>query len=142
MKKFGLFIIIIIIILCIITYVYFQYKTNYQNTQMKNVSFEKYLDKEISCSELTSAINRAIDQNNKNKVEKDEQGFYKENDENSIKIQIKMTDNNKTYDMESIYNGGIDNFMYYYQQIKFKCTKIQYHEKTKLVSYLYFEQIT
>ena len=31
--------------------------------------------------------------------------------------------------------------MQLYNQIKFKCTKLEYHEKTQLVSYMYFEEV-
>ena len=141
MKKITIIIVLIVIALCMITYVFMQYKINYQNIKTQNLEFEKYLDKEITYSELTTAINRAVDKNFRNDVEEDSQGFFKENDTNSIKIKIMMTDNDKTYEMESIYNGGMENFLYYYRQIKFKCTKIEYHQKTKLISKVYFEQV-
>ena len=141
MKKFITIIIIFIAILCMIFYGYLQYRVKYQNIKTQNVYFETYLNKEVSCFELTSIINKAIDRNYQNNVKKDEQGFYKQNDTNSIAIQVKMTDNDKTYNMESFYNGGMENFIQYYRSINFKCTKIEYHKKTKLISYLYFEQI-
>ena len=53
-----------------------------------------------------------------------------------------MTDNDTIYPMEVFANGGIQNFMEYYNMIQFKCTDIQYHEQTKLVKSLVFEQIT
>ena len=34
-----------------------------------------------------------------------------ENDTNSIKIDIKMLDTDKTYDMETLYSGGMDKFV-------------------------------
>lgn len=141
MKKFITIIIIFIAILCMIFYGYLQYRVKYQNIKTQNVYFETYLNKEVSCFELTSIINKAIDRNYQNNVKKDEQGFYKQNDTDSIAIQVKMTDNDKTYNMESFYNGGMENFIQYYRSINFKCTKIEYHKKTKLISYLYFEQI-
>ena len=141
MKKFITIIIIFIAILCMIIYGYLQYRVKFQNIKTQNVYFETYLNKEVSCFELTSIINKAIDRNYQNNVKKDEKGFYKQNDTDSIAIQVKMTDNDKTYDMESFYNGGMENFIQYYRLINFKCTKIKYHEKTKLISYMYFEQI-
>ena len=52
-----------------------------------------------------------------------------------------MTDNEETYRAEIFYNNGIDQFMEFYSDIKFKCSKIEYHEKTGKIKYLYFEQI-
>ncbi len=43
--------------------------------------------------------------------------------------------------MESIYNLGIEEFVKYYSKRKFKCTDIKYHNKTKNISYLKFEEI-
>ena len=83
-----------------------------------------------------------IDNNKKNGVQQDEKGIYINNQENSINIQIEITDNDTLYDMETLYNGGMENFVKYYNKIKFKCTKIEYHPKTKRISYLYFEQIS
>ena len=141
MKKFITIIIIFIAILCMIIYGYLQYRVKFQNIKTQNVYFETYLNKEVSCFELTSIINKAIDRNYQNNVKKDEKGFYKQNDTDSIAIQVKMTDNDKTYDMESFYNGGMENFIQYYRLINFNCTKIQSHEKTKLINYMYLEQI-
>ena len=53
-----------------------------------------------------------------------------------------MKDNDSIYQMETIYNGGIQNFINYYSNIKFKCVDIQYHNATGKVKYMLFEQIT
>lgn len=55
--------------------------------------YETYLNKEVSGRDLTTAVNRAVDNNEKNKVSKDEKGFYIGNDINSIIIEIKISDN-------------------------------------------------
>ena len=83
-----------------------------------------------------------MDNNKKNKIEKDKKGKYIENDTNSIKIEIQILDNEKTYEMETLYNGGMDKFVQFYGQIRFKCTKIEYHKATNRIRYLLFEQIT
>ena len=36
----------------------------------------------------------------------------------------------------------MDKFVQYYNQIKFKCTKIEYHKSTDKVKYMLIEQIT
>ena len=91
--------------------------------------------------DLASVINKAVDKNTKNGIAKDEKGFFIQNDENSIEIEIYIKDNETTYKMESFYNSGTDQFLVYYGNIQFKCSKIEYHEKTGRVSYLLFEQL-
>lgn len=138
----------ILIILCaviILLFIFWRYYINYQaelrETQTFNSEYEIYLDKEIYGTELTSIINKAVNNNEKNGVEKDEQGYYISNDENSINIDILIIDNDTTYKMETFYNSGITRFVENYSYILFKCTKIDYNKNGKL-SYMLFEQIT
>lgn len=142
MKKISIFFIIVIIIICIIFGVYINYKTNYNMLKKANLEFEKYLNKEIHGSDLITVINKAINNNEKNKIEKNSKGIYLDNNYNSISIEIKMTDNDIIYKMETIYNGGIQNFVNYYRNIKFKCIEIKYHSSTNRIKYLLFVQIT
>ena len=53
-----------------------------------------------------------------------------------------MLDNDKTYTMETLYSGGMDKFVQYYNEIQFKCTNLEYHKTTNKVKYMLFEQIT
>ena len=142
MKKFVVFLIIVIIIVCIISYMYLNSIAARNIAISENKSYESYIDREIFGSTLASVINKAVSDNQKNNVEKDSKGFYKGNDENSIKIQVKITDNDTLYDMETFYNGGMENFIKYYNQIKFKCTDVEYHKNTNKLKYMLFEQIT
>ena len=82
------------------------------------------------------------DSNKRNEVQINNKGIYLNNNENSISIEIKMKDNDSIYKMETIYNGGIQNFINYYSNIKFKCVDIEYHNSTDKVKYMLFEQIT
>jgi len=142
MKKLTIFFLIIIIIIVGISYLYLNYKSNYYNLKKNNKQFEVYYDKEVYGAEIATIINKAIDNNEKNEVQKDNKGKYIDNNENSIKIDIKMLDNDETYQMETLYAGGMDRFVQYYNQIKFKCTKIEYHTATNKVKFMLFEQIT
>lgn len=142
MKKVAIFFLIIIIILCGISYVYLNYKSEYRKSQKANLEFEKYLNEEIYGIDLATVINRAIDNNEKNEVKKNNKSIYLNNNTNSISIEIKMIDNDTIYQMETIYNKGIQNFINYYGKIKFKCVEIKYHDSTKKVKYMLFEQIT
>lgn len=142
MKKVAIFFIIIILIICAIFAMYISYKANYNISKKSNLSFEKYLNEEVYGSELATVINRAIDRNEKNEVEKNNKGIYQNNDTNSINIEIKMLDDDTIYQMETFYRGGIQNFINYYSNIKFKCVDIKYHSSTNQVKYMLFEQTT
>lgn len=142
MKKIALFFLIIVIIVVGISYMYLNYKSNYNTAKRENQKFESYYNQEIEGAELATIINRAVNENNINEIEKDNKGKYIDNDNNSINIDIKMLDNDETYNMETLYNGGIDKFVQYYSKIKFKCTDIKYHKSTNKVKYMLFEQIT
>ena len=47
----------------------------------------------------------------------------------------------KVITMERINNVGIEKFWSNYGALSFKCTKIEYHEKTHRVKYMYFEEV-
>ena len=141
MKKIAVFFLIIIIVVVAIAYLYLNYKINYNQVKQENSYFESYLDKEIYGTELTTIINKAIDKNTQNNVDKDKKGFYIDNEINSINIDIKILDNDKTYKMETFFMGEMKNFVQYYGDVKFKCEKVEYHKNTGKVKYIIFKQI-
>ncbi len=142
MKKTILIIIcIVIVIVSIFGTKYLNYRDEKRQIKQENLEYEMYLDKEVSGRELTTAINRAVNNNEKNNVSKDEKGFYIQDDNNSIIIETKISDNDTVYKMETLYNGGMPTFIQYYGDIYFKCTKIDYNTKGK-VCYIIFEQMT
>lgn len=142
MKKFIIFLVVILIIIATISYIYLNYKVSYDIAKKENYQFESYYNQEIFGPDVATVINKAVDKNSTNNISKDNKGNFIENDTNSIKIDIKFLDDDKTHKMEEIFNNGIGTFMQYYSQIKFKCTKIEYHRTTKKVRYMLFEQIT
>jgi len=142
MKKLALFFLAIIIVISTISYIYLAYLDNYNKSQKENLKFEKYLSGEITGTDLATLINKAVDSNIQNNVEKDKIGKYIDNNENSINIDIKFTDNDSTYNIEKIYNSGISEFFQYYSDIGFKCIKKEYHKKTNRIKYMLFEQTT
>lgn len=142
MKNIAIFFTIIIIVICGISYLYLHYKAEYNMSKKANLEFVKYLNEEVYGTDLATIINRAVDSNEKNNVVKNNKGIYLNNDTNSISIEIKMTDNDSIYQMETIYKNGIQNFINYYSNIVFKCVEIKYHNSTNKVRYMLFEQIT
>ena len=140
MKKIFIFLAIVLVIVAIVSFQYISYKNEYNIIQNENAEFEEYNDKEVYGLKVGTMINKAVDKNTKNKIEKDDNGNFIQNDSNSIEIEIYMTDNETTYKMETIYNSGTEQFVQYYGNIKFKCSKIEYQEKTGKIKYLLFEQ--
>ncbi len=142
MKKIAIFLLIIISIVSTISYLYLNSISNQRIAQKENIKFEIYKDEEITGAEVTTLINKAINSNQQNEVEKDKKGRYIDNETNSINIDIKFIDDDVTYNIEKIYNNGMDKFLTYYRDIKFKCVDVQYHDKTQKIKYMLFEQIT
>lgn len=142
MKK-NLFIItgIFVITMAILAFIYFNYQKSLILAQNANREYEYYTTNNISGSELMTLINKVSDKNQKNGLEKDKNNRYIQNDTNSIKIEIKFLESNKTFEMESISNLGSESFVKNYNKLEFKCTKTEYHEKTKNIKYMLFEQI-
>lgn len=141
MKKIAMFFFIIIIIVAAITYMFLVNKANYNNTQRENREYENYYNKELLGNELTTIINRAINNNKLNEVQTDNKGKFIDNQTNSIHIEVKIIDNDTTYTMEQLYIGDMSNFVKFYSEITFKCTKMEYHKNNK-IKYMLFEQIT
>lgn len=139
--------IIIILISCVIISIsvfyvkYIDYKAQKNEIKKENLEYEQFTQKLIDGRKLTTIINKAVNNNEKYFVSKDTQGFYIKDDKNSINIDIKIIDNNTTYKMETIYNGGMENFAEYYGSINFECSNIDYNSLGK-VSYMCFEQKT
>lgn len=142
MKRIIILLSIVIIVIVLVAVNYINYKTDYKNIQKYNLEFEENYQKEIYGIDLTTIINKVINNNEKNNVEIGQYKKYEDNGTNSINIDIKMLDIDEVYSMETFYRGGIEQFVQHYGNIKFKCTQIKYHKQTGKVSYLYFEQIS
>lgn len=132
---------IIFIVICIISATIINIQAENNAINKENLEYEKYLNKEILGTEVATLISKVVDQNEKNNVQKDEKGYYIDNNQNSIKIDLKMTTIDKTYPMEEIYNNKITNFVQNFNLIKFKCTSIEYHKNTGKVSKMIFEEL-
>lgn len=109
--------------------------------KQENSKYEYYLNRTIYGTEVATIINKAINQNENNQVQKDEKKHYIENNENSIKIEIKMLTTGKTYPMEEIYNNDMTQFVQNFNFIQFKCTKLEYHKSSGKVKKLLFEEV-
>lgn len=142
MKK--LLVILILLFLIIIFSIYALFinnKAELNSLRNYNREYEEYIDKTIYGTELATLINKVTNLNENNKIKKDENNHYIENEENSIKIEITMLLTEKTYPMEEIYNSNTADFVKYFNLEKFKCKKIEYHNKTGKISKMLFEQV-
>lgn len=142
MKKAFLLItaIILIIIFCILGYI-LQKRSEINEINYYNKQYQIYLNKEVYGTEVATIINKAIEQNEENEISKDENGYYIENDTNSIKINLKMITIDQTYPMELIYSNNMQEFVKNFSIVLFKCTNIEYHKQTGKISKITFEQI-
>ena len=123
---------LVVIVITIVCVKYYANVNEYNKILKENAEYEEYKEKEIYGIELATLINKTIDKNTKN-----------ENKEDYIPIEIDIyiSDNETTYKMEIFYNAGMEQFIQYYGNIKFKCSNIQYAKSTKKIQYLLFEQI-
>ena len=142
MKKLLFFLAIVLISIVIIVSKYYTYKNKYSEINSYNSQYEKYSNSEISGIDLTTVINKAVDSNERNFVDKDDSGNYIENDTNSINIDVKITDLDEDIilPMETIYDGGMSRFIEFYDSVNFKCTEVKYNSEKK-ICYMLFEQI-
>ena len=132
---------IFFIIICITCTILINLRAEKSQIKKENMEYEKYLDKQILGTELATLISKVIDKNEKNNILKDGKGYYINNGQNSIKIDLKMNTIDKTYPMEEIYNNKITLFVENFNFINFKCINLEYHEKTGKVSKLVFEEL-
>lgn len=142
MKKFlAILLVIMLVVVAIIVYKYNSYKSNLLATKKLNEEYETFTNNDILGTSLITIINKAIDSNEKNNIKKDNNKFYIENDNTSIKIEVKFTESELVFPMERIGNIGSEQFIKNYGVMSFKCTKKEYHEKSKNIKYMLFEQI-
>jgi uncharacterized protein YxeA len=142
MKKIIICILsIFLIVICIVVYGVYQKNENTAQIGVDNKTYESYENKEVLGTDIISIINKATDSNEKNDIKIGEDGNYIDNGKNSIRIEIKFLELDKVITMERINNVGIEKFWSNYGALSFKCTKIEYHEKTHRVKYMYFEEV-
>ena len=144
MKKILIILLILSIILVVGVYSAYRYRTNVYQIQKQNREYEQYYNINVLGTELISIINKTIDLNTKNNITKDDKGYFVDNGENSIKINVefKYKNDTKTISMEEIASTGAESFVKVYSTANFKCTKIEYHEKTHNVKNVTFEEVS
>lgn len=142
MKKTLLIICILFLIIMLILFMNLK-QVQKQNRELQkfNSEYEFYNREDLCGVDITTVINKAVDNNEKYEVKKDENDYYVPNEENSIKIYIKLINNEKTYEMERIKQIGLESFVEFFGEVDFKCTDIEYHEKSGKISNMTFESL-
>ena len=88
MKKIIAFITLVTITLILLAIKYYNFKDEYSKIKEINAQYESYYQKEIYGTDVATIVNRAVNDNENNNVKKDSNGFYIENNTNSIKVEI------------------------------------------------------
>ena len=104
------------------------------------------MNKDIYGTDVITLINKAIDNNKKNNIHQDEKGYFIENEDDSLIIELVMITNEekektKTYKMETISKAGVEAFISNFNTAKFKITEIKYHKKTNKLKYIQISQL-
>ena len=140
MKKSLYMIIIFFIIIIGLTLIFINnIQSVYKENQKENYVYAKYLNKEVMGTDVATLINRAVDNNEKYNIQKDDKGNYIDDDKYCIKIFVKLQTDGKYYNMETIYSNNVAEFVKNFNLEDFKCTDITYHNSTKRVATVYFE---
>lgn len=137
------FIIILIILVVSSIGIFINYKErSIQQIDLKNfnLQYEEYNKENLNGLDVTTVMNKAITNNEKYGISKDENGLYILDDEYSIEIYVTMIINNTTYRMEKFSGADINtNFVRYFGEVSFRCTEVKYHEKTGRIASMTFE---
>ena len=130
------------VFIIVLSLVFMNIKTiekNKAEAQKFNSVYEEYNKENLNGLDITTVINKAINNNEKYGIDKDENEIYINDDEYCIKIYIKMIIDEQTYPMERLVTVGMDSFIEYFGSVEFKCTDIKYHSKNGRVSEMTFE---
>ena len=142
MKKNIFFGLLLVIVILVIFLVFFTVnistiKKNEREVKAFNSQYEEYNKTEVNGLDVTTLINKAVSHNEKKYIQKDDKGFYEDDED---RIEIYVTFNGNDYRMERINKLGIESFIEYFGSVKFNCTDIQYHD-SGYISSMTFEAV-
>lgn len=137
MKKIGILICtLVIVIVAVIGVNIYSYNERLKATEKNNKNYQSYYNVEVLGSDVGSLINKILDTNSKNNIQKDENGK-----EISISVTIKFLELDKNISIEAIEKQGVDRFIKNFGAETFKCTEIEYYPNAKSVKSMHFEQV-
>jgi len=141
MKKSFLIVIVLLAILGGVCYYLSQAQIANNSRIEENAYYTNMLDKTVTGSDIATVINKVMDTNESNEVAVDENGYYEDNGENSIIVYINFKNSDTTFRGEQFFKTGVVTFVEYYSTANFKCTNIEFHESTKKVKNIHFEEM-
>lgn len=143
-KRFFTILLVLTMLTLIASYFVYSYRSSKIESQKINDEYSSYYNKQMLGTELISIINRTIDINQKNEIDRDNNNYYIDNGENSIKVYVNFIYKNdiKTITMEDIEKSGTEEFVKRYSTASFKCTNVEYHDKSKNVKSITFDEIS
>lgn len=140
-KPLIVLITIFIVAVIIVTVIINTKQDNIKAIKQFNDSFEQYIGKQIYGTEVTTVISKAIKNNENHNIQKDENGYYINDNKYCIKVELNMITVEKTYQMEQLYKAGLTEFVKNFNVITFECTNIEYHNQTGRISKIVFTQL-
>ncbi len=146
MKKYFILVLNLLIIVSAIVVININNNNKAEKEKQNyNSEFEFYNKEYVLGTDITTIINKAIDQNIKHNVQKDSSGFFINNNTNSIHINVlfdEITDNSNTYKMEELEKKGLEKFNSLFGNSYYKCLEVTYHESTGLIESMTFRATT
>lgn len=148
MKKIIFFIIMILILILVMVIVGISNNNaKERERQAFNIQFENYSEKIMYGADVLTIINKAIDNNTEYEIKKDEEGFYIEDNEHSLKVELVLLSKNnegkieeKTHQMETLEKVGLNGFISNFGLTSFECSNIEYNN-LKRVSKITVKQL-
>jgi len=145
MKKWVALICLLFVIIVLIIAINFKNADKQRLEVAKfNLTYEEYNTSNLNGLDIITIINKAVNNNEKYNISKNEEDIYIPDENNSIKIYVIFITEDlekKEFGMEIINSLGMHPFIENFGEVKFDCTDIQYHGKTGRVSELTFKAI-
>jgi uncharacterized protein YxeA len=141
MKKVIIFLILVLIVIASIFFGWYNNNVQALNEINKfNLEYENKTEGNITGVDLTTLLNKSIDNNERYSVERNSDGTFEDDGKYSIKIYVQLVADESYFPMEALEQSekGINGFTSAYGAAIFKCQKKEYHTNGR-ISELYFE---
>ncbi len=126
--------VVILIILTTVFLVQINSMRNIKDTHDREMDFFlEYEDKSFNVDNFISIMNKAIDNNEKYDIKLNDKNEYIEDNKYSIKVYLKLDDNEKLVPMEYLMfseKGGARNIERMFSNISYKYQEIKYHKNS------------
>lgn len=140
MKKILISILIVFILIIIVVTLNISNNVTKLNTISSfNKGFENYKDKTLYGADVLTIINKAIDNNEENNIQRDQEGYFVEDDNYSIKVDLILLSTDKEeniketiHPMEKLEKVGLDGFISSFSITRFEFTDIKYNSNGRI----------